>query len=70
MKLREYGYLIWKLSMDANTNEETIGKFASDLAVLVEDWSLDNELRDSNNVEWIQEPYNDWVSSKQKEASS
>lgn len=66
MKLREYGYIIWKLANKSDADEDLIGNIAYDIAPLVEDWSKDNEVSDSNNADWLTEPYNDWVDAKEK----
>lgn len=45
---------------------EEIGLMVDKFFPLVEDWSADNDISDGDNVNWIQESYNDWVSAKDK----
>lgn len=64
MKLREYGFIIWTLAETKNIDNKIVGDMAYELSRLVEDWSKDNDIRDNNNIEWIQESYTDWVGAK------
>ena len=63
MKLREFGYMIFVMSEKIH-DEEIMGNFVYKLAPLIEDWGKDNELTDLDNINWIQESYNDWTTSK------
>lgn len=68
MKLREYGYILWKLSKQDGVESDAVGDLAWHMVKLVEDWSADNLVDDGDNAEWLTETYNDWVGSKTKEA--
>lgn len=60
MKLREYGFIIWKLSGSSTLESQELGDLAWSLRELVEDWQDDNSVNEGQAADWLREDYKSW----------